>query len=38
VVANSAIARNIGAKEVILFFIDADMKIEDEFLMNALDE
>lgn len=39
--ANSAIARNVGAKEAkgeILFFIDADMEIEPEYLINALDE
>lgn len=38
---NSAIARNIGAKESmgeILFFIDADMEIESEFLKHALDK
>lgn len=39
-VTNSAIARNIGAKEAIgeiLFFIDADMEIQPNFLPHALD-
>lgn len=38
---NSAIARNIGAKESkgeILFFIDADMEIQKNFLKHALNE
>lgn len=38
---NSAIARNIGAKESkgdILFFVDADMEIQLEFLGHALNE
>lgn len=38
-VTNSAIARNIGAKEAkgeILFFVDADMEIESQFLKHCL--
>lgn len=38
-VTNSAIARNIGAKEAngeILFFIDGDMEIQSEFLREAI--
>lgn len=40
-VTNSAIARNIGAKEAkgeILFFVDADMEIQPEFLKHALSD
>nr|WP_299201341.1 glycosyltransferase [uncultured Brumimicrobium sp.] len=40
-VTNSAIARNIGAKEAkgeILFFVDADMEIHPYFLRHALNE
>lgn len=40
-VINSAIARNIGAKEAkgeILFFVDADMEIQPDFLKHALTE
>lgn len=39
--ANAAIARNIGAKEAagnILYFIDGDMLIKENFLMYVLDE
>ena len=38
---NSAIARNIGAKEAngkILFFIDADMEIKSSFIRNAINK
>lgn len=37
---NAAVARNIGAKESsgnILFFIDGDMEIEEDFLLHALE-
>lgn len=40
-VCNAAIARNIGAKESkgeILFFIDADMEINAEFIADILDQ
>jgi glycosyltransferase involved in cell wall biosynthesis len=40
-VTNSAIARNIGAKEAkgdILFFVDADMEIQQNFLQHALND
>src|SRR5690606_28778137 len=40
-VTNSAIARNIGATEAkgdVLFFIDADMEVDLEFLGHALNE